>query len=638
MESTASGLKILAESRRKHAGLAGLSLAALGVVYGDIGTSPLYAFKVAVQAGAGASVGAGATAMGIASLIIWSLIVIVSIKYAVLILRADNHGEGGVVAMLALLGARNAEGGGRRAALLVLGLIGAALLYGDGAITPGISVLSAVEGLKDDAPRLGHAIIPITVAILVLLFLVQSRGTGFIGRIFGPIMLCWFIAVGLLGIGGIVHQPGVLQALLPFPAITFVTHAPLAVSFGVFGAVFLAVTGGEAMYADLGHFGCAAIRAAWFLVALPALILNYLGQAALIMANPSAAEHPFYGLSPHWAHYPLVAFATAATVIASQAIISGVFSLTQQSIQLSLLPRLSVFHTANEERGQIYVPIANWLLASATLVAVLTFRSSDALAGAYGIAVSGLMAISTFLAALVAIRWGYNPALVLVTNGALMLVDLLFFSANSLKLLQGGWFPLFIAGAVAFLMLTWRRGLQLVENVRAQQRLDEGQFIKMLGEKAIARVPGTAAFLSASKTGIPLSLSTHIRQSKALQERVLLVSVLTEEVPFIDASERAEVIQLAAGFERVILKFGFMEPYDIPAGLRAAHTCIAPDELDDASFYIGHETVIPDPKVKGMWPWRESLFVWMQRNSTPTGASFGIPSGQLVEIGTEIKI
>jgi len=522
--------------------------------------------------------------------------------------------------------------------LLVLGLVGAALLYGDGAITPAISVLSAVEGLKGDAPVLSHAVIPITVAILVVLFLVQSRGTGFIGKIFGPVMLCWFVAIGILGVGSILHQPRVLEALLPFPAIHLVIHAPVAVSFGVLGAVFLAVTGGEAMYADMGHFGCTAIRAAWFFVALPALILNYLGQAALIMTNPSAVNGPFYALSPSWAHYPLVAFATAATVIASQAIISGVFSLTQQSIQLSLLPRLSVLHTASEERGQIYVPIANWLLAIATLTAVLTFRSSDALAGAYGIAVSGLMAISTFLAALVAIRWGYNTVLVILTNGVLMLVDLLFFSANSLKLLDGGWFPLLIAGVVAFLMLTWRRGLQLVEAVRARQRLDEDRFIQTLAKKDVARVRGTAAFLSASKTGIPLSLSTHVRQSKALQERVLLVSVVTEEVPLIDASERAELTELASGFERVILKFGFMENYDIPGGLRAARTCIAPEELEEASFYIGHETVIPDPQVEGMWPWREALFVWMHRNSTPTGASFGIPSGQLVEIGTEIKI
>jgi KUP system potassium uptake protein len=540
--------------------------------------------------------------------------------------------------MLALLGAREAAPGTWRGTLLVLGLVGAALLYGDGAITPAISVLSAVEGLRDNAPVLRSVVVPITVAILVLLFLVQSRGTGFIGRIFGPAMLCWFIAIGALGVRGIVQQPRVLEALLPLPAIEFVTHAPVGISFGVFGAVFLAVTGGEAMYADMGHFGCPAIRLAWFAVALPALVLNYMGQSALILGNARAIASPFYGLAPGWAHYPLVAFATAATVIASQAIISGVFSLTQQSIQLGFLPRLAVAHTASEERGQVYVPVANWLLALATLTAVLTFQSSDGLAGAYGIAVSGLMAISTFLAALVAIRWGYNPLLVVTVNGLLMLVDLLFFAANTVKLLKGGWFPLLIAFVLAFLMLTWRRGVLLVETARAGQRIPEDRFIAAIGSKSIVRVPGTAAFLSASRSGVPLSLSTHLRHNKSLQDRVLLVSVVTEEVPFIATAERAEVTELTAGFQRVILKFGFMEDYDIPAGLRRAKTCIAPEELDDVSFYIGHETVIADGKIRGMWSWREALFVWMQRNSTPTGASFGIPSGQLVEIGTEITI
>ena len=616
-----------------------LGLAALGVVYGDIGTSPLYAFKVAVQAAlAGHPGDVGATATGIASLIIWSLVVTVSIKYALLILRADNHGEGGVVAMLALLGTRDAQPGTRKAALLVLGLIGAALLYGDGAITPAISVLSAVEGLKADAPQLAPFVLPITVAILVGLFLVQSRGTGFIGKIFGPVMLCWFVAIAALGIAEILAAPKVLIALTPLPALEFVTHAPLGVTFAVLGAVFLAVTGGEAMYADMGHFGRGPVRLAWFSVALPALVLNYLGQAALLDGDPSKLGNSFYALAPSWAMYPMVAFATMATVIASQAIISGVFSLTQQSIQLGFLPRLSVKHTASDESGQIYVPIANWLLAIATLTAVLVFKSSDALAGAYGIAVSGLMAISTLLAALVAIRWGYNVVLVVVANGALMLVDLIFFSSNAVKLMEGGWFPLVIAGVVAFLMLTWRRGIQLVEHKRAELREQEDRFVAMLETKAIARVPGVAAFLSASTTGIPLSLATHVRHSRALQERVLLVSVVTEEVPTLDDGARATVTELIAGFERVVLRFGFMEDLDIPEGLRCAQTCVERDSLDTLSYYIGHETVIADPAIEGMWPWRESVFVWMQRNATPTGASFGIPSRQLVEVGTEIKI
>jgi KUP system potassium uptake protein len=609
------------------------------VVYGDIGTSPLYAFKVAVQAAlAGQGGDVGATATGIASLIIWSLIVTVSIKYALLILRADNHGEGGVVAMLALLNTRDAQPGTRRAALLVLGLVGAALLYGDGAITPAISVLSAVEGLKADAPQLGHVVLPITIAILVALFLVQSRGTGFMGKIFGPVMLCWFVAIAALGVMEIAAEPRVLIALTPLPALGFVVHAPLGITFAVLGAVFLAVTGGEAMYADMGHFGRGPVRLAWFTIALPALVLNYLGQAALLDADPGKLGNSFYALAPSWAMVPMVAFATMATVIASQAIISGVFSLTQQSIQLGFLPRLTVKHTASDESGQVYVPLANWLLAAATLTAVLVFGSSDALAGAYGIAVSGLMAISTFLAALVAIRWGYNAALVIAINGSLMLIDLVFFSSNAVKLLEGGWFPLVIAGVVAFLMLTWRRGVQLVEQARAGLREQEDRFVAMLERKSIARVPGIAAFLSASTTGIPLSLATHVRHSHALQERVLLVSVVTEEIPSLAGGKRAEVSELTAGFERVILRFGFMEHYDIPAGLREARTCVEQESLDTLSYYIGHETVVADPKVEGMWSWRESLFVWMQRNATPTGASFGIPSRQLVEVGTEIKI
>ncbi|MGL4302753.1 MAG: potassium transporter Kup, partial [Sphingomonas sp.] len=617
---------------------AALAFAALGVVYGDIGTSPLYAFKVAVDAASGATLAPSVAAIGIASLVIWSLIIIVSVKYALLILRADNHGEGGVVAMLALLGARDAPHGSSRAALLVLGLVGAALLYGDGAITPAISVLSAVEGLKGDAPALGKLVIPMTTAILLALFVIQSRGTGFMGRLFGPIMLSWFIAIAALGVGGIVRHPAVLTALSPASAVAILVKAPPGVSFAVLGAVFLAVTGGEAMYADLGHFGRGPIRLAWFGVVLPALILNYLGQAALIATGAHLPAGPFYGLAPAWAHYPLIAFATAATVIASQAIISGVFSLTQQSIQLGFLPRLRILHTAREAKGQVFVPIANSLLALATLIAVYAFGSSDALAGAYGIAVSGLMAISTFLAALVARKWGYNLLLIVAVNGVLMMIDLIFFAANATKIMDGGWFPLLLAGLVAFMMLTWRRGLQLVEQARAKQRQDEQSFIATLAHDATCRVPGTAAFLSASRTGIPISLATHLRHNKALQEQVLLVSVVTDDVPFVESGARAEVTRIAPGFERVILHYGFMEDLDVPAGLKHAKIGIVPGELDAISYYIGHETLVPCAEVPGMWLWREALFVWMQRNTTPTGGSFGIPTSQLVEIGTELKI
>ncbi|MBV9064595.1 MAG: KUP/HAK/KT family potassium transporter, partial [Methylobacteriaceae bacterium] len=444
------------------AGKTGVGLAALGalgIVYGDIGTSPLYALKEAVKAAGGGEVASEAAVLGSVSMILWSLILVVSIKYAILILWADNRGEGGIVAMLALLGARHAPPRSWRGMLLVVGLIGAALLYGDGAITPAISVLSAIEGVKVDAPQLAPFVVPITIIVLIGLFAVQRSGTGFIGQIFGPVMLLWFLALAVLGIKGILQAPHILTALNPLAAIEYVWSKGLPqglhVGFLMLGAAFLSVTGGEAMYADLGHFGRIPIRVAWFAVVLPTLALNYFGQGALLLTNPSAIDNPFYQLAPDWAHYPLVVFATLATVIASQAIISGAYSLTQQAMQLDFLPRMHVKHTASSSIGQIYMPTVNWFLAIATIAAVLAFGSSDALAGAYGIAVSLLMAITTLLAALIALRWGYNPLAVLLVNGFFLAIDLVFVAANSVKLAEGGWFPLLLALVVAFIMLTW---------------------------------------------------------------------------------------------------------------------------------------------------------------------------------------
>src|ERR1700686_5335059 len=454
------------------------TLGALGVVYGDIGTSPLYALKEAAKAATHGGPLTHEAILGVVSLILWALILIISIKYALLILRADNRGEGGIVALLALLHARNAQPGTWRAQLLIVGLVGAALLYGDGAITPAISVLSAIEGLKVDAPSLAPVVVPLTIVILVGLFVMQKQGTGFIGQIFGPVMLGWFAVLALLGIHGIVKAPAVLAALSPFYALNFLVHQDFHISFAFLGAAFLAVTGGEAMYADMGHFGQVPIRLAWFAVALPAPVLNYFGQAALLITDASTLENPFYQLAPDWAHYPLVAFATVATVIASQAIISGVFSLTQQAIQLGFLPRMQIWHTTSHTIGQIYVPVVNWLLAVATLGAVIGFGTSDALAGAYGIAVSLLMAITTLLAALVALQWGYHPIVVIAVNGFFFIIDLIFFAANSTKLFEGGWFPLMLAGAVAFLMLTWRSGARLVERARSNLRQPEADLIE----------------------------------------------------------------------------------------------------------------------------------------------------------------
>lgn len=616
------------------------TVGALGVVYGDIGTSPLYALKEAAKAASHGGTITNEAVLGVVSLIFWALILIISFKYAMLIMRADNRGEGGIVALLALLSARNAAPGTWRAQLLIVGLIGAALLYGDGAITPAISVLSAVEGLKVDAPSLAPAVVPITVVILICVFLMQRKGTGFIGGIFGPFMLVWFIALALLGIHGIAKNPDVLAALSPTYAVTFLLSQNFHISFAILGAAFLAVTGGEAMYADMGHFGRTPIRFAWFTIALPALVLNYFGQAALLVTDPSAIDNPFYQLAPDWAHYPLVAFATLAAVIASQAIITGVFSLTQQAIQLGFLPRMHIHHTASDEKGQIYVPLINWLLAAGTLGAVVGFGTSDALAGAYGIAVSLLMAITTLLAALVAIQWGYPPVVVIAVNGFFFVIDCIFFAANSAKLFEGGWFPLLIAAAIAFLMLTWRSGVKLVEAARGALRQPEEDLIETAINKCHTRLPGTAVFLASAPNGVPLALTQFVKHNHVLHQRVLLVTVLIAEAPRIPDEDRAEVIEVIEGITRVILHFGFMQYPVILEGLQlaCAQGKLPGIDLNDITYYIGRETIIPSEKIAGMWVWRETVFAFLQRNAERTAAFFGVPTKQVVEFGTEIEI
>ncbi|MBV9757669.1 MAG: KUP/HAK/KT family potassium transporter [Alphaproteobacteria bacterium] len=616
------------------------SLGALGVVYGDIGTSPLYALKEAAKAGTAAGPPSPEAVLGAVSVILWALILIVTLKYAILILKADNRGEGGIVAMLALLHARHAPARSWRAFLLLVGLVGAALLYGDGAITPAISVLSAIEGLKVDAPFLAPFVMPLTIAVLVALFLVQRRGTGFIGGLFGPVMLLWFLAIAILGLCGLALAPRILLAINPLHAVGFMLGAGPGISFAMLGAAFLAVTGGEAMYADLGHFGRTPIRLAWFAVVLPCLVLNYFGQGALLLARPDAIENPFYQLAPGWAHYPLVVFATAATVIASQAIISGAFSLAQQSIQLGFLPRMLIKHTGQTEIGQIYVPLINWLLAIATLGAVIGFGSSDALAGAYGVAVSALMAITTVLAALVALQWGFNPVVVALVNGAFLVIDLMFFAANSTKIIEGGWFPLVLAGLAAFLMLTWRQGVLAVESIRAGQREPEASLISELNAGRVTRLPGAAAFLTGASSGVPLPLSRLCEKYHALHERVLLVTVLTSEVPHVAPEQRSEVKPVGGGIERLLLHYGFTERPDVPEGIRQATaegklTGLTPDGI---TYIIGRETVIPSDKPSGMARWREEIFAFVQRNSERTAVYFGVPASQVVEVGTEIEI
>jgi KUP system potassium uptake protein len=616
---------------------AGAALAALGIVYGDIGTSALYGFKQAADA---AGTPSPETIMGIVSVILWSLTVIVSFKYAILIMRADNRGEGGIVALLALLDVRHAPAGSWRSSLLIVGLVGAALLYGDGVITPAISVLSAVEGLKLDAPQLAPAVVPISIAILVGLFLVQRKGTAFIGNIFGPVMLLWFVVIGLLGLRGIIGAPGILTALSPHYALNYLLHAKPGIGFAVLGAAFLALTGAEAMYADMGHFGRLPIRLGWFAVVFPALVLNYLGQGGLLLSDAGAIENPFYLLAPGWAHYPMVAFATVATVIASQSIISGAYSLTQQAIQLGFLPRMRVLHTASHEKGQIYMPLVNWLLAAGTLGAVIAFGSSDALGGAYGIAVSMLMAVTTVLAALVALQWGYSPFAVAAVNGSLLVIELIFVAANATKLFAGGWFPLLMAGVVAFLMLTWRTGYRLLEQQRIGMRQREGEFVEWVLENPPVRLPGAAAIFTAGTAGIPLALTHYIRHNRVLHERVLLVSTVGSDDPRVDPEQRVKLVAVGAGITRVTLHFGFMEHPDVMAGLKLARRDptlrgIDPERI---TFYSRRVMVVASGKVPGMAVWRQRLFAAMHLNANLPAAYFGVPTAQVVEVGLEVEI
>jgi KUP system potassium uptake protein len=618
------------------------ALACMGVVFGDIGTSPLYTLNVAAKSASPDGQVSPAAVLGCVSLIFWSLIIVISIKYAVLIMRADNHGEGGILALLALVSPRRARRNKWRAAMVVIGLVGATLLYGDGTITPAISVLSAIEGLKIYAPQMSRFVVPLTVVILVVLFLIQRRGTSFIGGLFGPVMLIWFIVAAILGVVGIVREPAVLAALSPLPAINYFWHAgPIALV--VIGGAFLAVTGGEAFYADMGHFGPIPIRIAWFGVALPALTLNYFGQGGLLLAEPNSPEvidSPFYALAPQWAHYPLVLLATVATVIASQSIISGAYSMTQQAISLGFLPRMKVVHTEGREIGQIYVPFVNWALAIGTLTAVIGFGSSDALAGAFGIAVSLLMVITTLLATFVALHWKHNPLIVYSVNGSLLALDLLFFASTATKLFDGGWFPLLIAFVISFLMLTWRKGEEVMDTVRLEVRQRSQDFIEGLRRNPPIRLPGTAIVLGRMAKGVPLALSHNVYCNHVLHERVLLVAANVAEVPRMPDEERVLVRPLGEGLTRVEIRFGFMDDPNIPEALAVAMARgqIEPFDLNRVIYYTGHETIIPSGRRPGLPRWREAIFAFLHHNAQRPGAFFKIPGAQIMEIGVEFEI
>jgi KUP system potassium uptake protein len=612
------------------------SLLALGVVYGDIGTSPLYAFRESFLGSDPPLAATRDNVLGVLSLIFWALIIVISMKYLLLVMRADNRGEGGIIALVSLLNPRRAKPGTLSYALVGTGLFGGTLLYGDGTITPAISVLSAIEGLDLATPAFEPFVIPFTIAILIALFGFQHRGTAAIGAVFGPIMLIWFLALAVLGIGGILHAPEVLAAVNPVHGYRFfATHGWGA--FAVLGAVFLVVTGGEALYADMGHFGGTPIRLAWFAIVLPALVLNYFGQGALVLSDPAEVSQPFYELAPTWALYPLVLLATTATVIASQAVISGVFSLTGQIVQLGLLPRLTIVQTHGEEKGQIYIPLINWLLMIATIGLVLGFRSSDNLASAYGVAISTMMVITTVLAFFVAQRWGWNVWWTGILAVAFLVVDLAFFGANLLKIADGGWYPLLIAGLVLLLMWSWRRGRRLVvqQVQKDQQPLDE--FLARLKSAPPVRVDGTAVFMTSGGMLVPPVLLHHLRHNQVLHRQVILLRVETEDIPRVSAADRLGIECLDRAFYRVAVRYGFMQTPDIPVALRLCETFGLVVDLEATSFYLGRETLLAR-KDFGLPLWQDYLFDLLSRNAARADAFYHLPPERVVELGIQVEI
>ena len=613
-----------------------LALGALGVVYGDIGTSPLYAFRESLGEQYGLTSTPG-NVLGILSLIFWSLIIVITVKYVTLVTRADNHGEGGILALTSLVTPLQVKRGGGRWLLVILGLFGASLLYGDGMITPAISVLSAVEGLGVATPFFDPYIIPITIVILVFLFVTQRLGTGSVGRVFGPIMILWFSTLAVLGVAQIVQQPGVLVAVSPFYGLEFFLQNG-AVGFFVLGSVFLVVTGGEALYTDMGHFGKRPIRLAWFVLVLPALLLNYFGQGALILGDPEAALNPFYRMVPEWGLYPVVILATMATVIASQALISGAFSLTMQAVQLGYIPRLEIRHTSSREFGQVYIPSINWILMIACIGLVLGFRSSSNLAAAYGVGVSTDMVITTILFYVVSReRWRWNVFGATLLAALLLVVDLSFFGANILKVPQGGWFPLLVAAIVFTLLSTWKRG-RLILSERLDERVEPlGQFLSEITEHPPRRVPGTAIFMFRSPVHTPYSLAQNLKTNKVLHERVILLSVKTEEVPRVKRSRRVTLTPLGNEFYQVVMHFGFMEQPNVPRVLRSVWPNGAEIALSDVTYFVGRETVFATNR-PGMALWRERLFAVMSRNALSASSFYYLPPGQVVELGTQVEL
>ena len=609
------------------------ALAALGIVYGDLGTSPLYTYQAIIGTVGGHP--SAEDALGLLSLVVWSLIITVSIKYCIFVMRADNHGEGGILALMALVTSKAGRAG---SALVLAGLFGAALIYGDGIITPAISVLSALEGINVLTDAFKPYVVPAALVVLLALFGAQAKGTASIGRVFGPIMLLWFVIIAVLGLTGVVRRPEVILAIDPRHAIHFILAHGLQ-TFIVLGGVFLALTGGEALYADMGHFGRKPIRLSWYGIVLPALLLCYAGQTAFLLENPGLDGNPFFKLAPAWSVIPLVVLATFATIIASQAIITGAFSLTRQAMQLGWFPGLNIRQTSDKEYGQIYVPTVNWLMMAGTLFLTLSFGSSDKLAGAYGTAVSTTMLLTTaLLFNTMRDVWRWPIVVALLVSGGFLLIDLAFFGANVLKIREGGWIPLLLGVLIFIVMTTWHQGIEAVRRSRAQKPEAIETFLAKLQDGKVARVPGTAVFFSRSDTAIPAVLVQHVVQIKALQESLVSLTVRFEDYPRVPLSQRAEVEKVASGFWHVTIRFGFIEMPSVVAALACAQQKGCTINLDDAVYFASHDEVVRNANRPRLASWRRMLFAFMYRNAVRTPDRFDLPADKFLEVGRQIAL
>ncbi len=612
--------------------LVGLSLAAVGVVYGDIGTSPLYAVRECFKGEHGVPVSTG-NVLGVLSLIFWTVVVVVTLKYHVYVLRADNKGEGGILALMALV--HGQVKGRARWLVVALGLFGASLLYADGVLTPAISVLGAMEGLEVGHASFARYVVPVSVAILVGLFLFQRRGTAGVGAVFGPVIVVWFLTLAVLGVHGILLHPGVLAALNPIHAVRFFIANGLA-GFLVLGAVFLVATGGEALYADLGHFHERAIQLDWFGLVAPCLLLNYFGQGALVLTYPATVDNPFYLLAPPWAHYPMLVLATMAAIIASQAIISGAFSLTYQAVHLGYLPRLLIRHTSAHEQGQIYVPQVNWLLMLATIAVVVGFRNSSNVAAAYGVALTATMLITTVLAFVVTRRlWGWPLWASLAVTGTFLVGDISFFGSMIVKILAGGWFPLVVGALVFLVMSTWRRGRELLGKKIQESIVPLDDFFELMKLGPTSRVPGTAVFMTSNATGTPPALMNNFEHNHAVHEQVVLITIVIEEVARVPVAERVTTEPMQDGFVRVVARYGFMESPDVVALLARDDTPTPP--IEHTTFFLGNEVVLPEGG-SGMFRWRARIYAFMARNAVRPTTFFNIPTQRVMEVGSQISM